>query len=128
MPKHTIRIATRKSPLALWQAHFVGKAIQQHWPEINYELIPLLTTGDRFLKDKLQAIGGKGLFVKELGMNFSDWRTRLKLLEAIKRLGEKQSIKEIAFDLGYETTSAFIFMFKKHLGTTPANYILEDQK
>lgn len=68
------------------------------------------------------------LFIKELGMNFSDWRTRLKLLEAIKRLGEKQSIKEIALDLGYETASAFIFMFKKHLGTTPSNYILEDQK
>ncbi|CAD0000690.1 MULTISPECIES: AraC family transcriptional regulator [Flavobacterium] len=68
------------------------------------------------------------LFIKELGMNFSDWRTRLKLLEAIKRLGEKQSIKEIALDLGYETASAFIYMFKKHLGTTPANYILEDQK
>ena len=67
------------------------------------------------------------LFIKELGMNFSDWRTRLKLLEAIKRLGEKQSIKEIAFNLGYETTSAFIYMFKKHLGKTPSNYILEDE-
>lgn len=67
------------------------------------------------------------LFIKELGMNFSDWRTRLKLLEAIKRLGEKQSIKEIAFDLGYETTSAFIFMFKKNLGKTPSNYILDNQ-
>ncbi|MGO4771172.1 helix-turn-helix domain-containing protein [Flavobacterium sp. W22_SRS_FK3] len=66
------------------------------------------------------------LFIKELGMNFSDWRTRLKLLEAIKRLGEKQPIKEIALDLGYETASAFIYMFKKHLGTTPSNYILED--
>ncbi|RKR09521.1 AraC family transcriptional regulator [Flavobacterium sp. 90] len=67
------------------------------------------------------------LFIKELGMSFSDWRIRLKLLEAIKRLGEKQSIKEIAFDLGYETTSAFIFMFKKNLGKTPSNYILENK-
>lgn len=67
------------------------------------------------------------LFIKELGMNFSDWRIRLKLLEAIKRLGEKQSVKEIAFDLGYETTSAFIFMFKKNLGKTPSNYILENK-
>lgn len=67
------------------------------------------------------------LFIKELGMNFSDWRTRMKLLEAIKRLGEKQSIKEIALDLGYETASAFIYMFKKHLGKTPSNYILEDE-
>jgi len=67
------------------------------------------------------------LFIKELGMNFSDWRIRLKLLEAIKRLGEKQPIKEIAFDLGYETTSAFIYMFKKNLGTTPTNYIQENK-
>ncbi|MEP6932301.1 MAG: helix-turn-helix transcriptional regulator [Flavobacterium sp.] len=67
------------------------------------------------------------LFIKELGMNFSDWRIRLKLLEAIKRLGEKKSIKEIAFDLGYENTSAFIFMFKKNLGKTPSNYILENK-
>nr|WP_228519122.1 helix-turn-helix domain-containing protein [Flavobacterium sp. LC2016-12] len=67
------------------------------------------------------------LFIKELGMNFSDWRIRLKLLEAIKRLGEKQSIKEIALDLGYKTTSAFIFMFKKKLGKTPSNYILENK-
>lgn len=67
------------------------------------------------------------LFIRELGMNFSDWRIRLKLLEAIKRLGEKQSIKEIALDLGYETTSAFIFMFKKKLGKTPSNYILENK-
>ncbi len=65
------------------------------------------------------------LFIRELGMNFSEWRIRLKLVEAIKRLGEKQSVKEIAFDLGYETTSAFIHMFKKHLGKTPANYIME---
>jgi AraC-like DNA-binding protein len=67
------------------------------------------------------------LFIKELGMNFSDWRIRLKLLEAIKRLGEKQSVKEIALDLGYETASAFIFMFKKNLGKTPSNYILENK-
>lgn len=68
------------------------------------------------------------LFTKELGMSFSDWRIRLKLLEAIKRLGEKQSVKEIAFDLGYENTSAFIFMFKKNLGKTPSNYILENKE
>ncbi|NJB82219.1 AraC family transcriptional regulator [Wenyingzhuangia aestuarii] len=67
------------------------------------------------------------LFVKELGMNYSDWCIRLKLIEAIKRLGEKQSVKEIALDLGYENTSAFIYMFKKNLGKTPSNYISDHQ-
>lgn len=56
-------------------------------------------------------------------MNFSDWRIRLKLLEAIKRLGEKQPLKEIAFDVGYETTSAFICMFKKRIWTTPSHFL-----
>lgn len=63
------------------------------------------------------------LFIKELGMNYSDWCIRLKVLEAIKRLSEKQSVKEIAFDLGYENTSAFIYMFKKKTGKTPATFI-----
>lgn len=66
MPRQTLRIATRKSPLALWQANYIGTALKRHWPDLNYELIPMLTSGDKFLKDKLQAVGGKGLFVKEL--------------------------------------------------------------
>ncbi|WP_370447929.1 hydroxymethylbilane synthase [Legionella hackeliae] len=61
----TIRIATRKSPLALWQANFIAKKIQEIHP-VHVELVPMLTSGDKFLKDKLQAAGGKGLFVKEL--------------------------------------------------------------
>ncbi len=63
---NVLRIATRKSPLALWQANHVSEKIKQHWPTMAIELVPMLTTGDKFLKDKLQAIGGKGLFVKEL--------------------------------------------------------------
>ena len=61
-----LRIATRKSPLALWQANYIGQTIQRHWPAINIELVPMITSGDKFLKDKLLAVGGKGLFVKEL--------------------------------------------------------------
>src|SRR3990167_6266905 len=64
--RKTIRIATRKSPLALWQAQFIGNLLQDFHPEMTYELIPMSTTGDKFSHDKLQAIGGKGLFVKEL--------------------------------------------------------------
>lgn len=66
MSDKIIRIATRKSPLALWQANYIGQQLQHHWPSLRIELIAMTTSGDRFLKDKLQAIGGKGLFVKEL--------------------------------------------------------------
>ncbi|WP_186755638.1 AraC family transcriptional regulator [Echinicola salinicaeni] len=63
------------------------------------------------------------LFHKELGMSFGDWKMRLKLMEAIKLLGEEKSVKEIAYNLGYENVSSFIVAFKKHFGKTPANYL-----
>lgn len=66
MLSKTIRIATRKSPLALWQANFVRTQLLAHWPDIEIELLPMSTSGDQFFKDKLVNIGGKGLFVKEL--------------------------------------------------------------
>lgn len=66
MKKQILRIATRKSPLALWQAEFIGKQLKMHWPHLQIDFLPMLTSGDKFLKDKLQDIGGKGLFVKEL--------------------------------------------------------------
>lgn len=66
MTLKTLRIATRKSPLALWQATFVGQALQKFWPDLCVELVPMRTSGDKFLKNRLQAVGGKGLFVKEL--------------------------------------------------------------
>ncbi|KTC85108.1 hydroxymethylbilane synthase [Legionella brunensis] len=61
-----LRIATRQSPLALWQANFIAEKINELHPAVRIELVPMLTSGDRFQKDKLQAVGGKGLFVKEL--------------------------------------------------------------
>lgn len=66
MVKNTLYIATRKSPLALWQANFIGQLLKSFHPDMTYQLVPMTTTGDRFTKDKLQEIGGKGLFVKEL--------------------------------------------------------------
>ncbi|MGQ3892519.1 hydroxymethylbilane synthase [Legionella sp. CNM-4043-24] len=66
MTRSVLRIATRKSPLALWQARHVADLLRQQWPELNIELLPMLTSGDQFIKDKLQSLGGKGLFVKEL--------------------------------------------------------------
>ncbi|HHT0592581.1 TPA: hydroxymethylbilane synthase [Legionella anisa] len=66
MDSRTLRIATRQSPLALWQANHVRDLLLNKWPSLQIELLPMSTSGDKFLKDKLQAIGGKGLFVKEL--------------------------------------------------------------
>ncbi|CAM4465455.1 MAG: Porphobilinogen deaminase [Legionella sp.] len=62
----TLRIATRQSPLALWQANHVRDLLLAQWPMLKIELVPMTTSGDKFLKDKLLAVGGKGLFVKEL--------------------------------------------------------------
>ncbi|MCE0722329.1 MULTISPECIES: hydroxymethylbilane synthase [Legionella] len=66
MHSRILRIATRQSPLALWQANHVRDLLLNKWPNLQIELLPMSTSGDKFLKDKLQAIGGKGLFVKEL--------------------------------------------------------------
>ena len=62
----TLRIATRKSPLALWQAEFVKTQLQHHHPQLNVELVTMTTKGDKLLDTPLAKIGGKGLFVKEL--------------------------------------------------------------
>ena len=66
MTKKTIRIATRKSPLALWQAEHVGKLIEEKFPDVKTELVKMTTQGDKILDAPLAKIGGKGLFVKEL--------------------------------------------------------------
>lgn len=66
MTPKTIRIATRQSPLALWQANHVGEMLLKQWPKLTIELVPLVTSGDKFLTNKLLEAGGKGLFVKEL--------------------------------------------------------------
>ncbi|MCY4264882.1 MAG: hydroxymethylbilane synthase [Gammaproteobacteria bacterium] len=62
----TLRIATRNSPLALWQANFVKDALVQQHDGIKVELVPMTTRGDQLLDSPLAKLGGKGLFVKEL--------------------------------------------------------------
>ncbi|EIC30659.1 hydroxymethylbilane synthase [Methylomicrobium album] len=61
-----IRIATRKSPLALWQANHVAALLERHFPGIRTELVQMTTRGDKMLDAPLAKVGGKGLFVKEL--------------------------------------------------------------
>lgn len=65
MPK-LLKIATRKSPLALWQAEYVRDRLLTEHPGLEIELVTMTTRGDRILDTPLAKIGGKGLFVKEL--------------------------------------------------------------
>lgn len=62
----SLKIATRQSELALWQAHHVAGLLRRLYPAVEVELLPLLTQGDRILHRPLAAFGGKGLFLKEL--------------------------------------------------------------
>ncbi len=66
MAEKIIRIATRQSPLALWQAEHVAARLQQAFPGLKTELVKMVTRGDKILDAPLAKIGGKGLFVKEL--------------------------------------------------------------
>ena len=61
-----LRIATRKSPLALWQAEFVKSELLRHHPGLQIELVAMTTRGDKLLDTPLAKVGGKALFVKEL--------------------------------------------------------------
>ena len=61
-----LRIATRKSALALWQAEHVASRLKQIHPELQVELVGMMTRGDIILDTPLAKVGGKGLFVKEL--------------------------------------------------------------
>ncbi len=69
-----VRIATRKSPLALWQAYFVKQKLEQLHPHVQVELVPMVTKGDIILDTPLAKVGGKGLFVKELELALLDGR------------------------------------------------------
>jgi len=66
MTRSSLTIATRNSPLAMWQAEFVQQTLQQAHPNLSVQLLPMTTRGDQLLSSPLSAIGGKGLFVKEL--------------------------------------------------------------
>ena len=64
--ENTLRIATRRSPLALWQADFVKECLEKKHPTLKVQLLPMSTKGDEIIDRSLSDIGGKGLFVKEL--------------------------------------------------------------
>jgi|TARA_B110000902_G_C14289883_1_gene580417 hydroxymethylbilane synthase len=74
MTKDILRIATRKSPLAMWQAEFVQAKLEAAYADLTVELLPMSTRGDKILDTPLAKVGGKGLFVKELEQALLDGR------------------------------------------------------
>ena len=74
MSKTLLRIATRESPLALWQAEYVKTTLLASHPGLQVELVPMTTRGDQILNSPLSRIGGKGLFIKELEVAMMEGR------------------------------------------------------
>ncbi|MBL7250714.1 hydroxymethylbilane synthase [Alloalcanivorax marinus] len=74
MSAEILRIATRSSPLAVWQAEYVQKRLEALHPGLRVELVRIKTQGDKILDTPLAKIGGKGLFVKELEEAMMDGR------------------------------------------------------
>lgn len=89
-----LRIATRKSQLALWQAEHVAGLLREAHPGLQIELVPLLTQGDRIQDRTLAAIGGKGLFIKELEVAIEDLRADIAV----------HSMKDVPADLPHGLT------------------------
>lgn len=87
MPR--IRIATRESQLALWQANEVARLLQNFHPGIEIEIVGMTTQGDRFIQASLASAGGKGLFVKELEQSLLDERTDIAV----------HSMKDVPYEL-----------------------------
>lgn len=85
----------------------------------------------RSLEELAKISGASGrtlarLFKKETGLTFGKWRQQRRLLAALSLLTEGQPVTNIALDLGYESVSAFIAMFKVALGTTPSRYFTQN--
>ena len=73
-PASVLRIATRRSRLALWQAEHVASLLRRAHADLKVELVPIMTQGDRIQDRSLAAIGGKGLFIKELEVALEEGR------------------------------------------------------
>lgn len=67
------------------------------------------------------------LFHKETGMSFTQWRQQARLLEALRQLACQESVTSVAMNLGYDSVSAFVSMFRKNLGSTPGQYFKSQQ-
>src|SRR5271168_1784830 len=91
-----LRIATRKSQLAMWQAEHVATLLRRAHTGLEVELVPMLTQGDRIQDRSLAAIGGKGLFIKELEVALEERRADIAVHSMKDLPGELPDGLEIA--------------------------------
>ena len=95
-----------------------------------YEHLTAHPEDNRTLADWGNTVGATGRtlarrFRMETGMTFGQWRQQVRILEALKRLAMHEPVTTVAIELGYDSPSAFISMFKKALGKTPGQYFAE---
>lgn len=105
-----------------------------HLPEPDNSRLKTITTlirqnpaDRRTLEEWARKVGASSrtlsrLFLADTGMSFRHWQRQARLLDGLIRLAERQSVTEVALELGYETPSAFIAMFRSALGVTPGQY------
>ncbi len=120
MTQEILRIATRKSPLAWWQAEHVAARLQDLHPGLQVELVGMTTQGDKILDTPLAKIGGKGLFVKELEQGMMEGRADL----AVHSMKDVPVELPEGFQLGAilereDPRDAFVSSTYEHIDTLP---------
>ncbi|HEX4873203.1 MAG TPA: hydroxymethylbilane synthase [Nevskiaceae bacterium] len=121
MTPHRLRIATRESPLALWQAEHVRERLRQAHPGLEVVLVPMTTTGDQRLEGPLAQSGGKGLFVKELEQAMLEGRADLAV-HSMKDVPVQQpeGLMLCGFLAGEDPADAFVSARHASLDALPA--------
>src|SRR5438876_12401701 len=89
MSFRTVRLGTRGSALALWQANWTKRELENRWPALRVDLVSIRTAGDKIVDVPLAKIGGKGLFTKEIDEALLDGRIDLAV----------HSMKDVPFQL-----------------------------
>jgi hydroxymethylbilane synthase len=115
-----LRIATRESPLALWQAEHVRACLQAVHPALDVRLVPMTTQGDQMLDRSLAAVGGKGLFVKELEQAMLEGRADIAV-HSMKDVPAQQpeGLMLAAFLGGEDPRDAFVSNLHPSLDALP---------
>lgn len=120
-----LRIATRKSPLALWQAYYVRDALLRLHSDLQVELVEISTKGDKILDVPLAKVGGKGLFIKELEVAMAEGEADI----AVHSMKDVPMEMPAGFELAVicereDPTDAFVSNHFAHLSDLPEGAVL----